>query len=143
MGRRERRTVPFAEDGSCRYASDHPVCSCIPIDVTFEALLIRIVRGLVAEGPAVRARSADKVTDIVQDLTGDDVALLAHLLIAARIGEGDALAQEAQLHALSELAEWHELPLGALARLSEVPKETVTGSEVEYMEHLRGLAKEV
>lgn len=104
--------------------------------VSDEAWLFKIARGLVGEDPAIRARRADEVTDIIRDLSSADAAALAYLLGAVRISEFDVAAQEAQLHALAELSEWHELPAGALALLSHVPRETLSGSQSEYVDDL-------
>lgn len=95
-----------------------------------------IVRGLVAEDPSVRARSADEVTNIVRDYPPSDAAALAYLLVALRISEADNVAQESQLNALAELAAWHDMPTGAVALLAHVPQETIKGSQVEHMSDL-------
>ena len=108
------------------------------VRVSLDSQLIEFVRGLVAEDPAVRARTADGVTDMVRDYSSDDVAALAYLLAAVRVSETDDIAQESQLNALAELAAWHDVPLGAVALLAHVPRETVTGSQIE---HMKGLAR--
>ena len=103
----------------------------------YESTVLGVARGLAVKDAVVRARSADEVTDVIRELEHDDAALLAYLLIAVRCGETDATARESQLHALSSLAEWHEMPTGVLKLVDEVPPSTVTGSEVEYMQYLR------
>jgi hypothetical protein len=106
------------------------------VHVSLEGQIIEFVRGLVADDPSVRARTADAVTDIVRDYSSDDAAALAYLLAALRISETDDVAQESQLNALAELAEWHDVPPGAVGLLAHVPRETITGSQVEHMRDL-------
>jgi hypothetical protein len=101
--------------------------------------VLGIARGLVADAAPVRARSADGVTDVSNKLEATDVAVLAYLLIAVRIGELDTVAQEAQLHALAELAECHPIPPDVLTSIDRVPPDTVTGSQTEYVEYLGSL----
>lgn len=105
--------------------------------MTSDLVVSTITRRLFAADADVRARSADEVTDVLRGLDSGQVHLLARGLAAARIDEMDPVAQEAQLHALSELAEWHELPSDVFARVAEIPEETVTGSQVEYRSYLR------
>lgn len=104
--------------------------------MTLEAQVVAIVRGLAAEDPAIRARVADEVTDIVREYPADDAAALAYLLVALRIAEPDEVAQESQLNALAELATWHDVPSPALGLLAHVPRESVRGSQVEHMNDL-------
>jgi hypothetical protein len=62
-------------------------------------------------------RATGAIEDLVKDLSADDVALLVHVLVAARMVEDDNGSQEAELHALADLKEWHPIPVEALARL--------------------------
>ncbi|MEV0285588.1 hypothetical protein AB0H36_15865 [Kribbella sp. NPDC050820] len=105
--------------------------------MTMDAIAMAIARGLVAADAGVRARSADEVTDVIRALDSGHMAVLAHLLAAIRVGETDPVAREAQLHALAELAEWHELPAEVFARTSDIPQDTVSASETEYLAYLR------
>ena len=99
-----------------------------------DSTLLSIQRGLVSDDPRTRADSADSVTDVHRDLSVDDVAVLA----ALRVTERDVRAGEAQLHALSELAEWHDLPTAALHIAVQPPHVLAwAGSELEYLDYLR------
>ena len=103
-----------------------------------DSTLLILQRGLVSDDPKQRADSADGVTDVHRDLSVDDVAVLALLLSALRVNEADVRAAESQLHALSELAEWHDLPTAAL-RIAVQPPHALAwaGSELEYVGYLR------
>lgn len=91
-----------------------------------------------SDDPKTRADSADGVTDVHRDLSVGDVAVLALLLGAVRVDERDVRAAEAQLHALSELAEWHDLPTAALSIALQPPRVLAwAGSELEYVDYLR------
>lgn len=82
-----------------------------------DRLVLDLVHGITSPDAAKRDRSADEVTDVHRGLSDEDVALLAHTLVGARLVEHDTCCQEAQLHALAELAEWHSLPTEAVGRL--------------------------
>jgi hypothetical protein len=105
-----------------------------------EHLILRLLHGITSPEAAVRSRSADEVTDVHTGLSPDDVAVLVHGLVAARMNEVDAECQESQLHALAELAEWHDMPTEAVRRLEALPP-TSDPSQVEYLDYLlRGQA---
>ena len=66
------------------------------------------------------------------------MAVLALLLAAVRVDEQIVTAAESQLHALAELAEWHDLPTAALRVALQPPHMLAwSGSELEYVEYLR------
>ena len=70
-----------------------------------------------------------------RSLSDDDIAVIAQVLVAARMHEQVVRCQEAQLHALAELAEWHDLPSVVLARLQHL-EPTSDPSQVEYLDFL-------
>jgi hypothetical protein len=95
-----------------------------------------LVHALTSSSPERRRAAAGAITDLVHDLSADDVALLVHVLVAARVVEPDDECQEAELHALGTLDEWHQVSDEVLARLRFLPAESVVGSQVEYLESL-------
>lgn len=94
-----------------------------------------LICGFSAPQPAMRANSADAVTDVVQHLPEQDAVLLAMLLVRVRVAEPDLNCRESQLHALAELAEWHDLSPAVLHPLATIRREAV-GSEIEYLDYL-------
>ena len=124
-----------------RVSSDVPMSeqtACHHEDMDADSTLLSLQRGLVSDDPKTRADSADGVTDVHRDLSVDDVAVLALLLGALRVNEQDGRAAEAQLHALSELAEWHDLPTAAFHIAVQPPHVLAwAGSELEYVDYLR------
>jgi hypothetical protein len=96
---------------------------------------MKLIYGISAPQPAVRANSADALTDIVQHLPEQDAVLLARLLVRVRLAEPDLNCRESQLHALAELAEWHDLSPAVLDPLATIRGEAV-GSEIEYLDYL-------
>jgi len=99
-------------------------------------LVLDLVAGLASAGAHRRQRTADEVTDVHRHLGDDDTSVLATVLVAARLVEGDKAAQEAQLHALAELAEWHQLPRTVVARLHQLPRPTGDPSQDDYLAFL-------
>jgi hypothetical protein len=99
-------------------------------------LILDLAHGFTAPESETRHRSADEVTDVHRSLSADDIAVLVHVLVAARITEPERGCQEAQLHALAELQEWHELPLQAIARLRFLEAPSDDPSQIEYLESL-------
>lgn len=80
--------------------------------------------GIRSADPEVRHRVADEVTDVHRGLGPDGVQTLASALIAARLAESDLRAQEAQLHATAEMAEWHEISAVVVSRLVRIDRPT-------------------
>lgn len=101
-------------------------------------LVLRLTHAITSPARKSREEGAAQVTDVVRDLGAEEAVVLAHVLVAARLVEPDAGCREQQLHSLSTLAEWHDLPQEAVARLRAVDPATVEGSQVEYLEHLLG-----
>jgi hypothetical protein len=101
-------------------------------------LLIGLYRGLVAEDPGQRSEHADSVTDIYRSMSDAEVRGVGLLLAALAVWESDAVAREAQLHALSELHEWERTTPDAIELLSQMDPTTLSGSEIEYFAYLQG-----
>jgi len=99
--------------------------------------VLELIYGISAPQPAVRENSADAVTDVVRHLPDQDAVLLARLLVRISVTEPDLNCRESQLHALAELAQWHELPPDVLHPLASIQGEAV-GSEIEYLDYLLG-----
>jgi hypothetical protein len=95
-----------------------------------------LLHAMTSDDAATRAEGADRVTDVLRDLDPLEAVVLAHALVTLRLAETDGRCQEAQLHALAELAAWHPLPDEALGRLRYLDSATVTGSEHEYLDDL-------
>ena len=102
------------------------------------ATALLLTHGITSGVRDERDDAAARVTDVVRDLNAQEAALLTHVLVAARLVEDDPRCREQQLHALTTLAEWHDLPAEAVACLRFLDPATVEGSQVEYLEHLLG-----
>ena len=72
-------------------------------------LILDLIARIASEDESIRERAADEVTDVHRALEDADVEVVAGVLIVARLVEPSRRCQEAQLHALAELAEWHDL----------------------------------
>lgn len=96
--------------------------------------VLQVVRLLVSEIPRERDRGADEVTDILRSLTPDHVAMLARLLVFARLNETDEACQESQLNALASLHSMTPLTADVLEPLRAL--ESVSGSQSEYLDAL-------
>lgn len=102
-----------------------------------ERLVVELLHGITSPDRVVRERSADEVTDVHKGLPLEDVAALSYALVATRLVEADERCQESQLHALAELAEWHDLPAEAVRRLATL-RPTSDPSQLEYLDDLLG-----
>jgi hypothetical protein len=100
-------------------------------------LALDMIRRLTSVDTRTRELAADEVTDVVKSLGGLG-SVIAGVLAIARLGESDPSAQEAQLHALSELDEWGLVPSDVREILARIDLTTVEGSQVEYLEDLLG-----
>lgn len=101
------------------------------------AVVIEVMRGLFDQAPEIRVRSADEVTDIMGSLDEWDVELVSRALTSAWLVESTEPAQEAMLHALSELSVSRGLPSSVLDRLTAVPLSSVPEPHREYLEGIR------
>jgi hypothetical protein len=99
-------------------------------------MILDLVHGLTASERDSRERAADEVTDVHRSLSADDIAVLAHVLVAARLVEADRACQESQLHALAVLDEWYDLPPEAIGRLQSLEAPTDDPSQLEYLRDL-------
>lgn len=98
-------------------------------------VIMELIQDISAPQPAVRANSADAVTDVVQHLPEQDAVLPASVLARVRVAEPDLNCRESQLHALAELVEWRHLPSAVLHPLAPIRAEAV-GCEIEYLDYL-------
>jgi len=96
----------------------------------------KLLANLRATDAATRDRSADEVTEVCRSLTAEDLAALTHTLVSARMVEQVEGCQEAQLHALIELATWHELDSALLQPLLTLQGESLPVWHAEYMADL-------
>jgi hypothetical protein len=87
---------------------------------------------MLTRGPEPQTKSRTSSEDSIPG----HVDILAHLLAAVRVGEVAPDAQEAQLHALVEVGEWHELLPAIRKVVAQVQAESVNGSQREYFEDL-------
>lgn len=99
-------------------------------------MVLELLAGIASADPRTREVAADEVTDVHRRLPSQDVDALTAALVDARLAETVRGAQEAQLHALAELAEWHELPEAQVQRLTAVPRPTGDKSQDEYLSYL-------
>ena len=98
--------------------------------------LLDLVHALTGPDPRSRARAADEVTDVHRSLSEDDVAVLTHVLVAARLVEANRTCHGAQLHAMAELDERHDLPAEAIGRLRSLESPADDPSQLEYLQGL-------
>jgi hypothetical protein len=106
-----------------------------PQDTVSQAVL-EIVRLLVSEIPHERDRGADQISDVVNSLTPDHRAMLARLLVFARLNEPDESCQEAQLNALATLHSTAPLPADVLKPLRAL--RSPPGSQRDHLAELLG-----
>ena len=99
-------------------------------------MILDLVQGITSTERDRRERTADEVTDVHGALSEDDIAVLAHVLVAARLVEADRACQEAQLHALAVLDESHDLPPEAISRLQSLEVPADDPSQLEYLQNL-------
>ena len=98
--------------------------------------VLDLIVGIASEDEAARDRAADEVTDIHRALDEADVDVVAGVLVVARLAEPVQRCQEAQLHALAELAEWHDLRPELVSRLSRIARPVADPSQEEYLDGL-------
>jgi hypothetical protein len=103
-----------------------------------DALFQELAQGITAPDPTIRARAADEVTDVHRAFNAEQIGELAQRLVAARLVEGEAKCQEAQLNALCELKAWHEIERNILAPLSSLQLAPGQEPQSEYREELLG-----
>lgn len=102
------------------------------------ATVLGLAHAITNPSPSRRDEGAAQVTDVVRDLTADEVTVLAHLLVEARLVETDGRCREQQLNSLCTLREWHALPPEALARLRYLATESIDRQQAEYLQELLG-----
>lgn len=96
-----------------------------------------MLRGLVSQDPRRREAAAGEVTDVMRSLE-DFGGVVAGVLVAARLAEENADAQEAQLHALAEMHEWGMVPDDLRGLLTGGVVQATESSQIEYLDYLRG-----
>ena len=94
---------------------------------------LSLVRDLTSSDPKVRWDASEAVTDVLGDLTAHDAAMLANVLVSARLVEDDEDCQESQLNALGSLKERDSIPSETLAPLRYLSPATVRGSQTEHL----------
>lgn len=99
--------------------------------------VIEILQGLFDSAPQVRMRSADEVTDILGSLDDWNLELVSRGLVTAWLVEDAEPAQEAMLHALSELSTSRGLPPAVVDRLTSVRLSSVPEPHREYLTGIR------
>jgi hypothetical protein len=102
--------------------------------------ILPILRDVVSGDPSDRARGADAATDLIWEYSDEEVVSLAFTLACAFEVEVDRQAQEAQLHALAEFAEYGVLPGFVLRRVLGMDMGELAGSAREHLEYLLEMA---
>lgn len=115
-----------------------PIPVGIRHDVLMDPSVLEVLHGITSQDANTRERSAEGVTDVHRGLPTDDIASLVRALVDARLVEESPKCQEAQLHALAELAEWHQLPQDAVGRLRGL----AVGDDPSQAEYLADLLRE-
>jgi hypothetical protein len=99
-------------------------------------LMMNLLRGLLAESAEGRAMAADSVVDLLKSYEPSEAAVVSIVLAWLAGNEADEVALEAQLHAISELAEHGLVPFAALESVSHLSRGQLRGSSLEYYEYL-------
>jgi hypothetical protein len=97
-------------------------------------LVLDLVAGLASADTRRRQRTADEVTDVHTHLGDDDTSVLATVLVAARLLEGDTEAQEAQLHALTVRLVARIMGIVSRGRSEHLGHVHVVGFELEQLD---------
>jgi hypothetical protein len=92
---------------------------------------------LVAASADARGSAADSVTDWTRAFDGPEAATVSRVLLWLALVETDGTAQEAQLHALAELAEYDLVPAAVLDDVEQLPPAKLHGSSIEHFDYLR------
>lgn len=98
--------------------------------------ILPILRDIVSDDPEDRALGADAATDLIHEYSDAETHSLTFTLACCCEVERDPNAQEAQLHALAEFAEYNYLPQYALLRVLRMDATQLTGSAREHFDYL-------
>lgn len=79
------------------------------------------------------------VTDWTHAFDAAEAAIVARVLLWLALVETDGSAEEAQLHALAELAEWGLVTHETLQDVGQLTRAGLHGSSVEYFDYLESL----
>ncbi|MFT3925999.1 MAG: hypothetical protein QM778_25875 [Myxococcales bacterium] len=103
--------------------------------------VLDVLRQLISPDHQERELAAEELTDVVRSLESFQVALLASALVVARLCESNVTTQEAQLNALSELKEWHDVSAALLMPLKQLSANELPGSQAQHFADLLGLER--
>jgi hypothetical protein len=98
-----------------------------------------LLEELVAAQSAARELAADRVTDWIRSYDIGEAAIISRVLLWLAGAETEESAREAQLHALSELAEYDLVPADVLSDVGQVSRAKLRGSSVEHLDYLQSL----
>jgi hypothetical protein len=101
-----------------------------------EQILAVLKSSLMSSDSSARETAADEVTDVHKSFSEAQLREIVRALIQARLAERDEGCQEAELNALADLKEWHDLDASWFVALRDVASESLVGSQAEYMETL-------
>lgn len=101
-----------------------------------ETTMEDLVAALGAGSDETREQAADSVTDLTRSYSPEQALRLVAALAEAAAAERSPSAREAQLHAASELVEWHPGARAAAAAVASIDPARVSASETEYLEYL-------
>lgn len=87
-----------------------------------------LLRGLVSTDPAERSAGADGVSDWAQFLSGPEGMVASYAIGCLAMIETDQECLEAELHALSKLAEWDLAPRFVMDELKHLDATSLNGS---------------
>lgn len=96
--------------------------------------ILAILRDIVSSDAGVRARGADKATDLIDEYDDAETLTLTFAMARAYEVETDLSAHEAQLHAFAEFAEHNVLPQLVLLRVVSVNNNALAGWSREHLD---------
>lgn len=98
--------------------------------------ILPMLRDILSEHPEKRSLGADAATDLIQEYSDAETLSLTFILACCCEVESDPDAQEAQLHALAEFAEYYLLPQFVLRRILGMEATELIGSAREHFDYL-------
>ena len=98
-----------------------------------------LLDNLLATQAADREAAADTVADWTRSFGPREAAIVSRVLIWLASVETEDSAQEAQLHALAELAEHDLVPADVFSEVGQLSRIELRGSSIEHFDYLQSL----
>lgn len=96
-----------------------------------------LLERLLAAQSTTREAAADSVTDWIRSFGPREAAIISRVLVWLATAETEDSAQEAQLHALAELAEHDLVPGDVLSDVGQLSRSELRGSSIEHFDYLQ------